>query len=57
MIFLSYPNEPHHLANKENQKDFQIRMKQFFDHYLMGAPAPQWMTDGVPQTKKGGPVK
>ena len=36
VIFLSYPNEPHHLAIKENQKDFQIRMKQFFDHYLMG---------------------
>jgi dipeptidyl aminopeptidase/acylaminoacyl peptidase len=57
VIFLSYPNEPHHLAIKENQKDFQIRMKQFFDHYLMGKPAPQWMTDGVPQTKKGGPIK
>ncbi len=57
VIFLSYPNEPHHLAVKENQKDFQIRMKQFFDHYLMDAPAPKWMTDGVPQTKKGGPIK
>jgi acetyl esterase/lipase len=56
VIFLSYPNEPHHLAIKENQKDFQIRMKQFFDHYLMGAPAPKWMTDGVPQTSKGGPI-
>src|ERR1035437_8962804 len=57
VIFLSYPNEPHHLAVKENQKDFQVRMKQFFDHYLMGAPAPKWMTDGVPQTRKGGPIK
>jgi dipeptidyl aminopeptidase/acylaminoacyl peptidase len=57
VIFLSYPNEPHHLANKENQKDFQIRMKQFFDHYLIGSPAPTWMTDGVPQTKKGGPIQ
>lgn len=55
VIFLSYPNEPHHLAIKENQKDFQVRMKQYFDHYLMGAPAPAWMTDGVPQTKKGTP--
>jgi len=48
VIFLSYPGEPHHLAREENQKDFQIRMKQFFDHYLKGAPAPTWMTDGVP---------
>ncbi len=57
VIFLSYPGEPHHLAVKENQKDFQIRMKQFFDHYLMDKPAPKWMTDGVPQTKKGGPIQ
>ncbi len=54
VILLSYPGEPHHLARKENQKDFQQRMKQFFDHYLKGSPAPKWMTDGVPQTQKGG---
>jgi len=53
VILLSYPGEPHHLARKENQKDFQIRMKQFFDHYLMGKPEPKWMSDGVPQVKKG----
>jgi len=57
VILLSYPGEPHHLAKKENQKDFQQRMKQFFDHYLKGTPAPKWMTDGVPQTKKGGPIE
>jgi dipeptidyl aminopeptidase/acylaminoacyl peptidase len=57
VIFLSYPDEPHHLAKKENQKDFQVRMKQFFDHYLMGTPAPKWMTEGVPQTRKGGPIE
>ena len=57
VILLSYPGEPHHLARKENQKDFQRRMKQFFDHYLKGTPAPKWMTDGVPQTKKGGPIE
>ena len=57
VIFLSYPDEPHHLGRKENQKDFQIRMKQYFDHYLKGAPAPKWMTDGVPQVKKGGPIE
>ncbi len=57
VILLSYPGEPHHLARKENQKDFQERMKQFFDHYLKGTPAPHWMTDGVPQTQKGGPIR
>jgi dipeptidyl aminopeptidase/acylaminoacyl peptidase len=53
VILLSYPGEGHHLSNKANQKDFQIRMKQFFDHYLMDKPAPPWMTDGVPFLKKG----
>ncbi|MCJ7627618.1 MAG: prolyl oligopeptidase family serine peptidase, partial [Longimicrobiales bacterium] len=47
VIFLSYPGEPHHLGREENQKDFQIRMKQYFDHYLKDAPAPTWMTEGV----------
>jgi dienelactone hydrolase len=53
VILLSYPDEPHHLAKRENQKDFLLRMQQFFDHYLKGTPAPEWMTDGVPQVKKG----
>jgi dipeptidyl aminopeptidase/acylaminoacyl peptidase len=57
VIFLSYPDEPHHLGRKENQKDFQVRMKQFFDHYLKDAPAPKWMTDGVPQVRKGAPIE
>ncbi len=48
VILLSYPDEPHHLAKKDNQIDFQIRMKEFFDHYLKDAPAPAWMTEGVP---------
>lgn len=53
VIFLSYPDEPHHLAKRENQKDFQIRMKQYFDHYLKDAPMPKWMAEGLPQTRKG----
>lgn len=52
VILLSYPDEPHHLAKEENQKDFQIRMKQYFDHYLKDAPMPRWMEEGVPFLKK-----
>jgi len=51
-ILLSYPDEQHHLTKEENQKDFQVRMKQFFDHYLKGAEAPAWMTEGVAFLKK-----
>ncbi len=57
VILLSYPGEAHNLTNRDNQKDFTVRMKQFFDHYLMDKPAPKWMTDGLPQTGKGGPIK
>lgn len=53
VILLSYPDEAHHLGRRENQIDFQTRMRQFFDHYLKGEPAPKWMTEGVPQIKKG----
>lgn len=52
IIFLSYPGEPHHLSKEENQKDFQIRMKQFFDHYLKGTQMPGWMENGIPYLKK-----
>lgn len=50
---LNYNGEPHWPVKRENRMDFQIRMKQFFDYYLKGAPAPSWMTEGVPATEKG----
>ena len=52
VILLSYPDEPHHLGKEANQKDFQIRMKQYFDHYLMGTEAPLWMKDGIKHLDK-----
>ena len=52
VIFLSYPDENHHLANESNQIDFQKRMKQFFDHYLKGTEAPDWMNEGIPYKDK-----
>jgi dienelactone hydrolase len=57
VILLSYPGEPHHLSKKPNQIDFQIRMKQFFDHYLKGAPETDWMKNGLPQVHKGAPIR
>ena len=52
VILLSYPGEGHHLSNRANQKDAQIRMKQFFDHHARGAEAPAWMAEGVPFLEK-----
>lgn len=52
VIFLSYPGEGHHLENEANQKDFQLRMSQYFDHYLKGTDAPAWMVNGIPNLEK-----
>ena len=48
VILLTYPDEPHHLGMLENQKDFQKRMMQYFDHYLKGTEAPEWLKKGMP---------
>ncbi len=48
-----YNGEDHNLIQRKNRKDWSIRMQQFFDHYLKGAPEPVWMKDGVPATQKG----
>jgi dipeptidyl aminopeptidase/acylaminoacyl peptidase len=50
---LNYNGEAHGLRKYINQKDFAVRMQQFFDHYLKEAPAPVWMQEGVPAVKKG----
>ena len=39
------------LAKPENRKDYAVRMREFFDHHLMGKPAPDWWTEGVPHLK------
>jgi dienelactone hydrolase len=57
VILLSYPGEAHNLTNRDNQKDFTIRMKQYFDTYLMDKPMPKWMAEGLPQVRKGGPIR
>ena len=49
VIMLEYVGENHGLVKPANRYDYTIRMKEFFDHYLKGAPAPKWMTDGVPR--------
>lgn len=51
VMMLQYVGENHGLAKPANQKDYTVRMKEFFDHYLMGKPAPKWMIDGIPYLK------
>lgn len=49
---LNYNNDDHNLTKLPNKYDLSIRMRQFFDHYLLDAPAPSWMTQGRPAVKK-----
>jgi dipeptidyl aminopeptidase/acylaminoacyl peptidase len=51
-ILLAYTGEGHGLRGLANRRDLTIRYFQFFDHYLKGAPAPTWMTEGVPFLEK-----
>ena len=50
---LVYNNEAHNLRQWPNRMDLSVRMYQFFDHYLKGAPAPAWLIHGIPATEKG----
>jgi len=50
---LQYNDEDHNLVERRNRKDLSVRLGQFFDHYLKGAPMPKWMKEGVPATSKG----
>jgi dipeptidyl aminopeptidase/acylaminoacyl peptidase len=49
---LNYNDEPHWPLKLPNRKDFQKRMQQFFDYYLLDAPMPEWMDEGVPALEK-----
>jgi dipeptidyl aminopeptidase/acylaminoacyl peptidase len=48
----SYNGEKHGLRRRINQKDYTRRMQEFFDHFLKGAPAPEWMEKGIPYLQK-----
>ena len=43
-----YNGEPHGLRKRVDMKDYTVRMQQFFDNKLKGAPMPEWMEKGIP---------
>jgi len=53
VYFIDYNNDVHNPASRANQKDIAMRMQQFFDNKLKGAPAPDWMVHGIPYVAKG----
>ncbi len=48
-----YNNEVHNLRGRENQKHWTVHMDEYFDHFLKGAPLPQWMSKGVDYVDRG----
>jgi dipeptidyl aminopeptidase/acylaminoacyl peptidase len=51
VILLEYVGENHGLARPANQKDYNLRMTEWFDTFLRDQPAPDWLTNGVPRLK------
>jgi len=51
VIMLEYVGENHGVSRPVNQRDYSRRMSEWFDHYLKGEPAPDWMTNGIPRVQ------
>jgi dipeptidyl aminopeptidase/acylaminoacyl peptidase len=52
---INYNGMDHNIENKywANRVDLSTRMFSFFNHYLKGTPAPEWMIKGIPAIEKG----
>ncbi|MGQ9800639.1 MAG: prolyl oligopeptidase family serine peptidase [Candidatus Saccharicenans sp.] len=48
-----FNGEKHGLRERENQKYWTVHLDEFFDHYLKGAPRPEWMDKGVTYLQRG----
>jgi dipeptidyl aminopeptidase/acylaminoacyl peptidase len=48
----NYNGERHGIRKRPNQKDWTVRMQQYFDHHLKGAPKPAWMESGIPYLER-----
>jgi dienelactone hydrolase len=49
----NYNGEKHGLRERENQKHWAVHQDEFFDHFLLGKPKPEWMEKGVPYLERG----
>jgi dipeptidyl aminopeptidase/acylaminoacyl peptidase len=47
VVMLQYKGENHGVSKLENQKDYFLRMKEFWDHHLKDQEAPDWWAEGV----------
>jgi dipeptidyl aminopeptidase/acylaminoacyl peptidase len=52
VYMFTYNGEPHGIRRRPNQKDYTVRLQQYFDHFLKGAPEPDWMKKGIPYLQR-----
>jgi len=51
--FFNYNGERHGLSNRDNMMHWTVHQDEFFDHFLLGKPKPDWMENGVPFLNRG----
>jgi dipeptidyl aminopeptidase/acylaminoacyl peptidase len=49
----NYNGQGHGLSNRDYMKHWTVHMDEFFDHYLLGKPRPEWMDKGVSFLDRG----
>jgi dipeptidyl aminopeptidase/acylaminoacyl peptidase len=49
----TFNGERHGLRSRDNMKYWTVHMDEFFDHYLLGKPRPEWMDKGVSYQERG----
>jgi dipeptidyl aminopeptidase/acylaminoacyl peptidase len=49
----NYNDDGHGVSKTANQFDWDMRLWDFFEHHLRGAPKPEWMVKGIPYIQKG----
>jgi dipeptidyl aminopeptidase/acylaminoacyl peptidase len=57
IVMLQYVGENHGLREPANRKDYTVRQKEFWDHFLKGEPSPEWWTEGVPHLEMEDHIK
>jgi dipeptidyl aminopeptidase/acylaminoacyl peptidase len=57
IVMLQYVGENHGVSKPQNRKDYTVRMREFFNHYLKNEPAPGWWTEGVPHLEMDDHIK
>jgi hypothetical protein len=48
LVLLVYLGQNHGLSDRTDQIDYHQRILEWFNHYLKGEPAGDWITKGVP---------